>query len=336
VIGYYVHHRGAGHLHQAQAVAREVGLPVTGLSSLARPDAWTGPWVQLESDEGDPSPCDVTAGGLLHWVPLHDSGLRQRMASISAWIVEHQPTLVVSDVSVEVALLSRLHGVPVVSVVLPGRRADPAHRLGYGVSSALVAPWPPCATRMVSGLSDTDRERVECVGGLARFPVSRAVGSSGTRRVTALLGSGGGQPGPECWAAARAQTPGWHWTVLGRDAGTWTDAPFEELCRADVVVTHAGLNAVAEVAAARRPAVIIPAERPHDEQAATARVVQRGGWPALMEPTFPMTGWDERLERARHLDGERWASWTDGLAAVRFADLIRREHERARSRRVPA
>jgi hypothetical protein len=330
VIGYYVHHRGAGHLHQAMAVARELDLPVTGLSSLPRPADWAGPWIRLAPDDGAARRQDVTAGGRLHWAPLGDPGVRSRAATLATWIDRERPALVVCDVSVEVALLVRLHGVPVVSVVLPGDRGDEAHRLGYAVSSALVAPWPEAAGGMVGGLSAADGERLRHVGGLSRFPVVRPrPAADGVRRVTVLLGNGGGQPGPASWELAREQTPGWDWTVLGRDAGTWTDDPFGAICGADVVVTHAGLNAIAEVAAARRPAVVVPADRPHGEQAATAEALRRGSWPALVEPEFPPEGWLGRLERARALDGAAWERWTDGSAARRFADVLRRVAERA-------
>ena len=43
------------------------------------------------------------------------------MARLSAWIAESRPRVIVVDVSVEVALLARLFGIPVVSVALPGR-----------------------------------------------------------------------------------------------------------------------------------------------------------------------------------------------------------------------
>ena len=66
----------------------------------------------------------------------------------------------------------------------------------------------------------------------------------------------------------------------------WVEDPWPLLCAADVIVTHAGQNAIADVAAARRPAVVIAQPRPHDEQLSTAQalhaaqlaVVHRG-WP---------------------------------------------------------
>ena len=88
VIGYYVHHHGTGHLHRAMTVAPHLAEPVTGLSSLPRPEAWAGPWIELPRDDSAaPYPAPTTAAqGRLHWVPLGDAGLRARMAAISAWI----------------------------------------------------------------------------------------------------------------------------------------------------------------------------------------------------------------------------------------------------------
>ena len=59
---------------------------------------------------------------------------------------------------------------------------------------------------------------------------------------------------------------------------------------ADVVVTDAGQNAIAEIAACRTPAVVVPADRPHEEQATTASVLAGTDWPALVLPTFPERG----------------------------------------------
>ena len=330
MIGYYVHHVGSGHLHRAGAVAAASRLPVTGLSSLPRPEGWPGEWVELPGDDGAAAPADVTAGGRLHWVPRQDAGLRDRMAAIAGWIAHARPDVLVSDVSVEVALLARLHGVPVVSFVLPGDRSDAAHLLGYGISDALVACWPDGSDGLTPGLPDELRSRLTCVGGLSRIPVSdeRAAplsspspSPSSQGSVTVLLGRGGGEPSPQALDSAREQTPDWHWTVLGPGHG-WTDDVAGALTGADVVVTQAGENALAEVAACRRPAVVVPADRPHDEQRTTARVLAAGPWPVVVEHEFPLWGWAERLGSARRLDGALWSGWCDGKAADRIVDVL--------------
>jgi hypothetical protein len=259
------------------------------------------------------------------------------MACIADWISSNNPDLMVSDVSVEVTLLARLHGVPVISVVLPGRRADPAHRLGYGVSCQLVAPWPRAARRTATGLTRTDRRRLSYLGGISPPGARPDPGGrqEGSRLVTVLSGAGGNQPTAEAWERASGQTPGWTWTTLGGTGNVWVEDPLPVLVSADVVVTHAGLGALADVANARRPAVVIPAARPYGEQQATSRALRSSRWPAIVRQTFPATGWAGLLTATQRLDGRQWKGWVDGKAADRFARVVRDELDhpaRGRSR----
>ena len=48
-----------------------------------------------------------------------------------------------------------------------------------------------------------------------------------------------------------------------------------------------------------------------------------GGWPAVVIDAWPRQGWAERLEHAYLLDGQDWASWCDGHAAERIAEVVR-------------
>lgn len=339
MIGWYVHHQGRGHLHRAVTVAAELtartGVVVTGLSSLARPAGWTGPWVQLPPDDAGGPPQDATASGTLHWVPVGDAHVRGRAAALSAWLGGSVPDLVVVDVSVEVAVLVRLHGVPVVSVVLPGDRTDDAHLLGLRLSTEVVACWPSAASAtgpgMLPGLPGDVAARVRAVGAVSRIPVDPDTGGSrrpGRPRVVVLQGRGGGALTGRTGDALAALAPGWDWTEVG--GGRWVEDPTAALREADVVVTNAGQNSLAEVAACRVPAVVVPAVRAHDEQATTARVLDASGWPALVVPGLPEDDWSDLLERARLLDGSAWASWCDDHGAARFADVVASVLERHR------
>jgi hypothetical protein len=278
--------------------------------------------VLLERDDLAPEATDPTANGRLHWAPRSDSGLRTRTAQLSQWFDEHRPRLVVVDVSVEVALLARLHGIPVVTVVLPGQRNDTAHLLGFDVSDELVGLWPASARNMLPGLPDSIRDRVRPLGAVSRYPI-RPAGPRrpGPPRALLMTGAGGDDLRAEQIKSARRQSTAWEWVVLGNH-GRWEDDPRAALGDADVVVSNAGQNSLAEIAASRTPAIVIPQARPHEEQRTTAEALAAGGWPVLVENRFPGGGWSQRLDSALALDGARWSSWCDGRAAERFADLV--------------
>jgi hypothetical protein len=324
VIGYYVHHVGRGHATRATEIARRLRHPVTGLSTLPPPSGWPGDWVRLEDDllpQGIPAQ-DATANDLLHWVPLCGGGLRSRMSTVSAWIAEATPSLVVTDVSVEIALLARLHGVPVVTVALPGDRGDHAHALGFGLSAAILAAWPAEADGMLRGLDQRTMDRVRPLGAIGRYgPDAREVKP---RHALVMLGAGGSTITDADIAAMRDDAPDWTITVLGGEVGEWVDDPRALMLDAAVVVTHAGQNSIAEIAGCRRPAIVIPQDRPHDEQHTTARALDGGDWPVIVLDGMQQTGWRERLERAAALDAAAWARWNDGRGAARAAQELDR------------
>ena len=242
------------------------------------------------------------------------------MAEIASWIRHVAPSVFIVDESVEVAMLVRLHGIPVVTVAGPGERGDAAHRLGFDVSDAIIGCWPPEAAGMCvaylrrcwTGCTPSEPSPGSRSPSLGRDDRVRA----GWRcsPVPAVTRSSGGP------RVARKETPQWDWTVLDPELGSWVDAPYDALLDADVVVTHAGQNALAEVAASRTPAVVVPRPRPHHEQEVTAEVLWHGGWPAVVIDAWPRQGWAERLEHADLLDG-------------RTGPLVRRPCGRAHRRR---
>jgi hypothetical protein len=326
VIGYYVHHQGDGHVIRAAAIADRLrGETVTGLSSRPRPDAWRGPWLQLARDDDPPAPggADPTAAGALHWAPSGHPGLRERMAQLAAWVATHAPRLVVVDVSVEVTVLLRTMGVRTVVMGMPGARQDPAHQLGYRLADAIIAPWPAWAR--VCGGGAPWQAKTHPVGAISRFdgrPPARERVGGGRPRVVVLSGRGGTELTVAMLAAAERETPEWDWTMLGPPGTRWVEDPWPLLCDADVIVTHAGQNAVADVAAAKRPAVVIAQPRPHDEQLATARVlheaqlsVVRSSWPAPED-------WSTVLAAAVRLGGSGWERWSTGAGAERAAAVL--------------
>ena len=332
MIGYYVHHVGHGHLRNAVCIASALDCEVTGLSSLPRPDTWVGPWIELARDDGGHPVRDPDAHGRLHWAPLRDVGLAARMARIAAWIDAARPAALVVDVSVEVAVLARTMGIPILVMALPGDRSDPAHQWGYSLADAVLAAWP-------AGLGDMDRDlcpwgdRTHHVGGLSRFAGRSATSPTPgrRRRVLVLQGSGGTSIGQADLAAAAVAAPDWDWHRLG--PGAWADDPWPELCAADVVVTHAGLGALADVAAACRPAVVVPEDRPHDEQRATARALGDAGLATTSGHWPDGDEWPDLLAQALGVGGSGWGCWRTDGAAERAARVIEAVADDQRCRR---
>ena len=320
-VGYYAHHQGHGHLHRAATVACAVPDGLHGLSTHTRPQGWHGTWTTLPDDAGRAHDGWTTARGWLHYAPVGPGGFASRMGLLADWVERDAPAALVADVSVEVALLGRLLGVPTVTVALPGRRDDRPHRLGYAVSDVVVGPWPEAAGDLLD--AGADGPTVVPVGAISRFAPADGTVPVEDRHVLVLGGSGGTSLTDGDVARAAAATPGWDWTHLS--VSHWVRDPWPLLQGAGVVVSHCGQNAVAEIAAARRPAVLVPQDRPFGEQHRMAAVLRALGMPALVLDTWPAPGaWERVLKDAAELDPAGWVRWNDGLGATRFAGLLAR------------
>ncbi|OAB88293.1 hypothetical protein AWH69_00275 [Janibacter melonis] len=318
-VGIYVHHHGAGHLRRARSIAAELrarGAEVTLLGSRGDVD------IALPRDDDGP-PADLvgtTADGQLHWVPLRHEGLRERMAAVAAWVAQEDPAVMVVDVSVEVTAFVRLLGVPVVVVAQPGLRDDPAHELGCRLAEAIIAPWPSsvCPAPHLRRWED----KVAHVGGISALrpgpPVPR-------EPLAVLLGGGDGWPDPALPEMVTSAVPDLRWQVVG--GSSWVSDLGPLLQRACVVVSHAGQNAVADLAALEVPAVVVPQPRPFDEQDWMGLALAQGRYCVTVGAALAAhpeeVDWSHVVHAAQDFP-TRWTDWgTDG-AAERAAEVIMR------------
>ncbi|MFE9933650.1 glycosyltransferase [Streptomyces sp. NPDC005533] len=244
------------------------------------------------------------------------------MGKLADWIRQERPSLFVSDVSVEAATLARLMGTPVVVAAMRGDRGDEAHRLAYDLADALIAPWPQSLPEP-HWPGDWYAKTLH-TGSISRFdgrprPAHHNDRGPCRKEVAVLLGAGGTDVTDQQIEETVRATPEWSWTFLG--GADWSEDPWPVLCRADVVVTHAGQNAVAECAAARVAAVVIPQDRPHGEQYATAHALHSAGL-ATVRQSWPAAHlWSELLAEATARP-ERWACWSHGDGARRAGRLL--------------
>lgn len=314
-IAWYVHHHGSGHRHRAESIGAALtrrGASVRFFSSLPPLDDRT--WTQLRPDADAPVDIEsASAGRVLHWAPLRHEGLLQRTSEFSHALATRRPDLVVVDASVEITLLARLHGVPVVVMAAPGDRRDEPHALAYRVAERLIAPWPPWATPLIG---PEQSAALVAVGAFSRYD-TRPAAPPEDRRVVVLLGAGGHDAPAGWFEAAQRHTPGWSWELLIDVADPWP-----ALSGAHVVVCHAGQNAVAEVAHARRPAIVIAQDRPFGEQHATARVLGEAGIAVGLDGWPEPADWPELLRSACETGGLGWSRWSDGGGADRAAQAL--------------
>jgi hypothetical protein len=326
MIGYYIHHCGFGHLARAMSICAELDCPATALSSLDIPAPHPfAAIVKLPRDDQAERVSEPTANGALHWAPHHDSGFQARMNLVARWIAEERPQAVVTDVSVEIAVLARVLGIPVIVMALPGKRVDVAHQLVHQLADHIVAAWPAqlCEPIWLRPYA----HKTSYVGGISRFDgrdpyrFSCEPGRTSTRVRVLVLGGADDTFGgalAECTQTSRATV----WTALGGASGLWKDDPWPQICTSDVVVTHAGQSCIADVAAAGRPAVVIPQPRPFDEQIATAAVLRRHNL-ATVAQCWPGVGtWPQLLDDALSGEPRRWERWQTRGAVARAAAAI--------------
>lgn len=315
MIGYYVHHHGQGHVTRARQIASHLKSPVTGFSTLARPGSWPGEWVQLPPDLVE-EPTDPTAGGVLHWAPLGHPGYAGRMALLSHHMASLD--LMVVDVSVEVSLLARLHGVATVVLAMRGDRSDTPHRMAYDSGTALLVPWS--SEFPEAWWPDAWTAKSLYVGAISRFDGSAPAVpqlDASQRHVLVLLGGGGHDMPRTMLLDAASSTPGWEWTL--RSSAAPSPDLWQDLLSSDVVICHGGNNVVAEVAAAGRPAIVVAQDRPFQEQHHTARALDEAGicvglqgWPTAHE-------WPRLLNLALERGSSGWLVWNRRDGAARAA-----------------
>ncbi|WP_058624793.1 hypothetical protein [Microbacterium testaceum] len=329
VIGWYVHHHGFGHVARFLAVQPHLRTPVVAFSSMARPVGLDPAvdWVELPPDADvseaadgsvvDPRDAEPTARGALHWAPHDHPGHRARLAMIARVASDQALRAFVVDVSAEVVAFARLLGLRTVSVTQPGVRTDAPHALAYALADRIIAPWPHGAVP-APGLA-AHGERVVWTGGISRFD-GRPPGVADATPSVLLLG---GVLDAETRVSVTALLceRGWEVTAIGHDDASRVSDPWPAIGRSTVVVTAAGQNSVADLAASGARAVVIAQDRPFDEQQATADALGNWGLARRAHADVSASGLVEIIEEAAH-DEPDWTRWQVAGGAARMAAAV--------------
>jgi len=310
LIGYYVHHQGDGHRQRALSIARcaPERFVMLGTGLAQRTDGLQ--CVDLDDDRpGTGENIDSLAPeDCLHYAPLHHAGIQQRIATMTQWIARARPALFVIDVSVEVAMLARLAGVPTVYVRLSGKRDDAAHCQAFQAAHALLVPFH-------ADLDDVAtpawvRNKTWYAPGISRGHSDARVDDY---RILVVSGAGGGMWDAAALKAAAVSLPQYTWRVIGQVAPPddipinvefcgWVEDADTQIAAAGIVVGHAGDGTVSSVLAAKRPFICLPQTRPYDEQGSKARRLAELGAAVVLERLPEPTEWPGIIRRARTLN----------------------------------
>lgn len=239
----------------------------------------------------------------LHYSPVGNSDIQQRSHKILDTIYQRRIDLMIIDVSVEVAMLCRAASVPYLYVRLPGLRDDEPHLNAFAGALALLAPYPRTleSTKTPEWISqktlyldfiNTQQKNAQTYQDFIKHLIQlitdeKALSSllddkNTSTTVTVIKGYGGHQAIDAKLPELRQLLPHAFIISLGpidEDKRHYVDiavdvsdvTPFIE--HSDYLLMACGLNAVAQAYDYATPLVVLPDDRPHQEQEVMAEAL---------------------------------------------------------------
>lgn len=315
-IAFYVHHHGSGHLTRSLAIAKHLeGFSITFLGSDLQSYASQIPGhiscINLPmdvADEGDSWAKQRHPHGL-HYAPLNLKGQVSRVAIISKFFSETTPLLLVVDVSVEVAMLATLCGVPTIVMRQHGNRTDEAHLLAYQNALGLIAPY---GKELQPAEDEWLSNKTFFAGGFSRYSPQADTSNAADKLAAIFIGRGGSSINHELVHYIAAQLPDWRFQVIGAVGDGMgnrhssnvnyhgqTDDPKDLLMPCCVVIGNAGNNTVMEIASLGKRMILIPEHRPFEEQEIKAGALEKIGLAEVVRPQEAFeVDWAELIGKA--------------------------------------
>lgn len=239
----------------------------------------------------------------LHYSPVGNSDIQQRSHKILDTIHQRHIDLMVVDVSVEVAMLCRAASVPYLYVRLPGIRDDEPHLNALAGALALLAPYPRTLESAMTpdwlakktlylDFINTEQRNAQNYQDFIKDLIqlttdeealsSMLEGKNTPTIVTVIKGYGGHQAIDAKLPELRQLLPHAfiislgpidddkrHYVDIAADVNDVT--PFIE--HSNYLLMACGLNAVAQAYDYATPLVVLPDDRPHQEQEVMAEVL---------------------------------------------------------------
>ncbi|WP_198328325.1 hypothetical protein AB8P72_07230 [Psychrobacter sp. CLB018] len=241
----------------------------------------------------------------LHYSPVGNSDIQQRSHKILDTIYQRRIDLMIIDVSVEVAMLCRAASVPYLYVRLPGIRDDVPHLNAFAGALALLAPYPRTLESAMTldwlakktlylDFINTEQRDAQTYQVFIKHLMQLTTDEKALSLmlndkdkdtptiVTVIKGYGGHQAIDAKLPELRQLLPHAFIISLGpidEDKRHYVDiavdvsdvTPF--IVHSDYLLMACGLNAVAQACDYATPLVVLPDDRPHQEQEVMAEAL---------------------------------------------------------------
>jgi hypothetical protein len=317
-IAFYIHHHGSGHFMRSLSIAKamnDVNIIFIGsdLKRFSHIIPATIQVLELPLDiptNDDPHYKEGNKVDCFHYVPLHVKGVTDRAAILSAFFQQNTPLLLIVDVSVEVALLARLCGIPTIIMRQHGKRTDVPHRLAYQSAELLIAPF---GKELETSTDAAVIGKTFYSGGFSRTIYQAANLVVYDDQVCILIGTGGSSLDVNAILLIANQCTSYYFHILGEIIepinNSVTNITFhgqvdnveDILVRCKVVIGNLGHNTVMEIATLNKPFIGIPESRPFDEQIDKANALKNTeGFEAILPEDIASTDWKILIDRMSH------------------------------------
>jgi hypothetical protein len=313
-IAFYVHHHGSGHFMRSLAIARALkhdkivflGSDLSRFSNILPDNIQV---FDLPMDTPLSTDSKFTGGSevdCFHYAPLQVLGVSERAAMMTKLFVNNSPLLLMVDVSVEVALLARLSGVPTIVIRQHGNRTDLPHRLAYQSAELLIAPF---GKELETSKDVEVLNKTFYSGGFSRYAVNQIKINPFKDQIGVIIGKGGTSITLEVITHIAKQCQDQYFHILGEIELSQqvhplnitfhglTDNVEEILSRCALVIGNLGHNTVMEIATINRSFIGIPENRPFDEQLDKARAMTHiKGFTMVLPEHVYLTDWKDIVE----------------------------------------
>lgn len=312
-IAFYVHHHGSGHFMRSLAIATALkhdkiiflGSDLNHYKEILPDNIQV---LDLPMDTPLPTDSKFTEGSQVdcfHYAPLQVMGISERVSAMTKLFVDNWPLLLIVDVSVEVALLARLSGVPTIVIRQHGQRTDLPHKLAYQSAELLIAPF---GKELETSQDNEVLNKTFYSGGFSRYVGNELKISAYKDQIAVLVGKGGSSITSEVIAHIALQCPDQYFHILGEFETSKKEHPLnitfhgltesveEILSRCALVIGNLGHNTVMEIATVKRSFIGIPEHRPFDEQLDKAQAMKNiQGFRLVLPEDIYQTDWQSLI-----------------------------------------